>query len=170
MSSIKSIKCIFCDKFIVNLAASVTPCVKHFYCVLCLEKWRTQNKDLTNHSIVLDDELSRGVHLKNCHNCPECLQPGKVKYTAVCLLPKELLEEVEESPKPVSTATKRCLTCEICNMTFNSTAAKSKHRWKHLPRTKCPDCPITLTYKSDLARHKSRCPNRPRISFLRHKK
>jgi len=116
----------------VELAASVSPCEIHFYCVLSLEKRRSQNKDLTHHSIVLNDELSREVHVQNSKNCPECIQPRKVKYTAVSLLPEGNLETIEDPPQPVP-APIRCLTCDKCNMTFNSTAAKSKHRFKHMP-------------------------------------
>jgi len=168
MNSVKkSVKCVFCDEFIVELAAS--PCESHYYCVLCLEKWRSQSKELTEHYFTLNDELAVGVKLQNSHKCPQCLESGPVKYTAVSLLPEHILEVVEESaPQPLP-ASKHCLTCDKCQLSFNSTAAKSKHRWKHMPRTRCPWCPTTLTYPSDLNRHKSRCVNRPRVKFRLNK-
>jgi len=61
--------------------------------------------------------------------------------------------------------TKPCLTCDLCGRVFNYTGAKSNHRWVHEKKTKCPDCPVTVTRPSDLRRHKKTCMNRVRVKI-----
>lgn len=84
------VRCLFCSGSVLELAA--TSCGKHFFCVLCLEKWRNQRPDLSSHFEVMGDELALGHALAKQDTCPTCSVPGKVKYLAVNLIPSELLD------------------------------------------------------------------------------
>jgi len=75
-------------------------------------------------------------------------QENKIDYVAISSIPEDVLEEFGEE-MPAEEMTKPCLTCDLCGKVFNSTGAKSNHRWVHEKKTKCPHCPVTVTRPSD---------------------
>jgi curved DNA-binding protein CbpA len=72
---------------------------------------------------------------------------------------QSLQEEEEVGRKKKKVKEMHHLTCQYpgCELEFKSTAAKSQHRFVHLPKIACPGCPLKFSRPDSLQRHQTKC-------------